>query len=312
MFFINHVNEGFHGPVIQEPVIAEHRRKTRAGKLSAVQIVISGDDNVLRNADPVFLQSLHKAQRHFVVGTDKRLGKGKIILDPLGGNFRTVRGAPGFLQHLNVFGRYIVFPAGIQEPVQAGLAFRTVVLKITGQIYQAAGVMIPDDMVHNGFLGGTVVVVHQDASRQGAADGDGGNSRRVDLPDQIIPDLPEDHLIAENNRPVEGGQIRQVENPVFAFILVIAQVLAEAVKDPQDDIPVRIRVLLQAVKRLVDKLVIPVNGKIGDFVHSSGQGNETSFLSLQTSIFLLFYVQSGTLSNSPFSFTFQFRSVKIS
>ena len=113
---------------------------------------------------------------------------------------------------------------------------------------------------------------HQDAARKLYADGNGGNSGFVHPPDQFIPCPGENQLVGEEDRPVEGGKIRQVKDPVLAPVFGVVQVLAETVKNTQRHVRMRIRVFLQAMERLVHQLIIPVHRKICDFVHPSGQG----------------------------------------
>lgn len=102
MLLIDHIDEGFHGPVVEETVIAENGGEARAGELGAVEIVVTGYDDILRDADFVLLEGFEQAHGHFIIGADEGIGQGKILLDPLAGDICAVGGAPGFFQNLDI------------------------------------------------------------------------------------------------------------------------------------------------------------------------------------------------------------------
>ena len=129
--------------------------------------------------------------------------------------------------------------------------------------------MLPDDVIDDAELGAAVIMVHQDAAGQGTTDGNGRNAGLVDPADQFIPDGLVDNLVSQDHGAVEFVQIRQGEDPVFALVLGVSQVLAETVEDAQENVPVRIGILLQPMKRLVDQLIVPVDCEKCDPVRSA-------------------------------------------
>ena len=116
------------------------------------------------------------------------------------------------------------------------------------------------------------------AAGQRAADGNGGDAGFVDPADELFADRLEDDLVAEDHRAVKIAQAGQRENPVFTLVLVVAQVFAEAIENPEQNVPVRIRILFQAMKRLVDQFVVPVDREICDFIRPACH-KEGSFFS---------------------------------
>jgi hypothetical protein len=124
--------------------------------------------------------------------------------------------------------------------------------------------MFPDHMSSDFPLGGTVIMVHQDAAGQRAANGNGRDSGFIDPPDQLIPRAGENDLISENHSPVKIPQIRERKNPVLASVPVVSEILAKTVENPQIDIPVPVCILFQAAKGQVDQLKVPVDSKIRD------------------------------------------------
>ena len=212
------------------------------------------------------LQGCHQADRHFIIAADKRIGKGIFFPQPHLSDVDAITGSPGAADHLDVFLGDPVVPAGSHKAVKALAPLRAFVVHDPGQIDQALGFMLPDDVFGNRILSLLIIEIDKRTSRKLTSDGNGRDACFRDTCFHIMPGFTENNLIALNNYAVKLFQIRQAEDCVFASVLFIAQIFAETVENTDLHVRMILSILLQPVERLLHEFVIPVNGQECDTV----------------------------------------------
>ena len=191
-----------------------------------------------------------------------------LFSEPCPADVRTVGGTPCTGNDLDIFFRNTVFPARVHETVQPLLGFRTVVVQIAGQVYEALRLMRLDHVLRHIVLGCLVIDMDQGAPFHRAPDADRRHAALRDPAAQFSPHPLQDNLVALNQHPVKPFQVRQVENGIFALVLGIVQVFSETVKYRKLYVLMVVHELLQAMQSTLDQFIVPVDRKKGDVIRT--------------------------------------------